>query len=204
MTIDLKDNREKKNNSPVLAIALIGAGVLLLGGLAFLLLPRSNAGGEIAVTGEDSGSVDATASYVAQVEYPAPSLHLSEIDGDEVSLEDFLGKVVLINNWAIWCPPCKAEMPTLQAYYDEHREQDFLIIGIEAGSPPPEVTAFVEQFGLTFPIWLDPNVKALKVFQNFGLPNSYVIDRDGTVRLAWSGEIDRETLEEFVTPLLEE
>ena len=204
MTIDRKDKREKMHNSPILAIALIGAGVLLLGGLVFLLLPRSNGGGEIAAAGEDSRSVDATASYVAHVDYPAPSLHLSEIDGDEVSLEDFLGKVVLVNNWAIWCPPCKAEMPILQAYYDEHREQDFLIIGIEAGSPPPEVTAFVEQFGLTFPIWLDPDVKALKAFQNFGLPNSYVIDRDGIVRLAWSGEVDRETLEEFVTPLLEE
>ena len=204
MTIDRKDKREKMNNSLILAIVLIGAGVLLLGGLAFLMLPRSNVEGEITVAGEDSGSVNATASYVAQVEFPAPSLHLSEIDGDEVSLEDFLGKVVLVNNWAIWCPPCKAEMPTLQAYYDEHREQDFVIIGIEAGSRASEVTAFVERFELTFPIWLDPDVKALKVFQNFGLPNSYVIDRDGTVRLAWSGEIDRETLEEFVTPLLEE
>ena len=98
-------------------------------------------------------------------------------------------------------PAGKAEMPTLQAYYDEHHEQDFLIIGIEAGSPPAEVIAFVEHLELTFPIWLDPDVKA---FQNFGLPNSYVIDRNGTVRLAWSGEIDCETLEEFVTPLLEE
>jgi len=204
MTIDRKDKQETKNNSPILAIALIGAGVLLLGGLAFLLLPRSNAGGELASTSKDIGSVDATASYVARVEFPAPSLHLSDVDGDEVSLEDYLGKVVLINNWAIWCPPCKAEMPTLQAYYDEHRQQDFLIVGIEAGSRASEVTAFVEQFGLTFPIWLDPDVKALKVFQNFGLPNSYVIDRDGIVRLAWSGEINRETLEEFVTPLLEE
>ncbi len=204
MTMDRKDKREKKHNFPILAIALIGAGVLLLGGLAFLLLAKSNAVGELAAAGENIGSVDATASYVAQVEFPAPSLHLSDIDGDEVSLRDFLGKVVLVNNWAIWCPPCKAEMPTLQAFYDEHREQDFLIIGIEAGSRASEVTAFVERFELTFPIWLDLDVKALKVFQNFGLPNSYVIDRDGTVRLAWSGEIDRETLEEFVTPLLEE
>ena len=60
MKIDRKDKREKKHNSPILAIALIGAGVLLLGGLVFLLLPRSNAGGEIAAVGEDIGSVDAT------------------------------------------------------------------------------------------------------------------------------------------------
>ena len=65
MTIDRKDKREIKNNSPILAIALIGTEVLLLGGLAFLLLPRSNAGGENAAAGEDSGSVDATVSYVA-------------------------------------------------------------------------------------------------------------------------------------------
>ncbi len=64
------------------------------------------------------------------------------------------------------------------------------------------MTAFVKQYQLTFPIWLDPHGLALEVFRNFSLPSSYVIDRGG-VRLAWSGVISREMLEKYVTPLVE-
>jgi len=138
------------------------------------------------------------------VNYPAPELTLSDLQGNPSSLTDYLGQVVLVNNWATWCPPCKAEMPALQAYYQTHTAQGFVILGIEAGEPADEVTAFVEQYGLTFPVWLDAKGLALEAFRNFSLPSSYVIDRDGVVRLAWSGAISREMLEKYVTPVVVE
>jgi len=112
--------------------------------------------------------------------------------------------VVLVNNWATWCPPCKAEMPTLSAYYNEHNTEGFMIVAIEAGDPLGDVSQFAQSRNLKFQVWLDPNGAALKAFDNGNLPNSYVIDRSGTVRYAWTGEINKAMLEKYVTPLLTE
>lgn len=143
-------------------------------------------------------------SIPAEVNYPAPELTLENLNGGTESLADFLGKVTLVNNWATWCPPCKAELPTLVAFYNDHAAEGFVIIGIEAGDPANQVAPFVEQFQITYPIWLDPNHLSGKAFGNSNLPNSYVIDRTGTIRLAWTGQISREMLERYVTPLLAE
>jgi peroxiredoxin len=77
----------------------------------------------------------------------------------------------------------------------------FVIIGIEAGEPQNTVQEFV-QGKITYPIWIDPENAAMKAFHSSGLPSSYVIDRNGAVRLAWVGEINQEMLEKYVTPML--
>ncbi len=98
----------------------------------------------------------------------------------------------------------KEQIPVGQAFFDEHRRQNFTIIAIEAGETASDVAQFVKQYGLTFPVWPDPDQKSIQAFRNMSLPNSYVIDRTGIVRLAWTGAISREILEQYVTPLLEE
>jgi peroxiredoxin len=182
---------------------LIGAGLIVLGAVALVLLARPD---ETVLRQKEGASSAAGASAVIpiQVDFGAPDLSLQDVDGDAVALADYRGQVLLVNNWAIWCPPCKAEMPILQAYFEAHRRQSFTIIGIEAGEPPAEVAAFVEQYRLTFPIWVDADQVAMLAFGNFNLPSSYVIDRSGRVRLAWTGAISREALEKYVTPLIEE
>lgn len=182
----------------VLALALVGVGLLILGGVALIWLPGATSN----AAAPEAESL-ARAVPVA-VDFPAPSLELNDLEGRPVSLADYLGKVVLVNNWATWCPPCKAEMPTLQAYFQAHASQGFVVIAIEAGEPVQQVKDFAAEFGLTFPVWPDPEVRALRAFRNDTLPNSYVIDRSGQVRLAWSGAISLANLEKFVTPLLEE
>jgi peroxiredoxin len=139
-----------------------------------------------------------------EVNYASPELELESISGGTESLADYGGQVVLLNNWATWCPPCKAEMPTLAAYYNEHAAEGFMIVAVEAGEPKDQVKAFADQLKLPFAVWLDPDGAALSAFKNSSLPNSYVIDRTGTVRLMWTGEITREALEQYVTPLLSE
>jgi thiol-disulfide isomerase/thioredoxin len=121
-----------------------------------------------------------------------------------ISISEYNQKIVMINNWATWCPPCKAEMPVLLKYYKEHRDQGFLLVGIEAGDPTKEVEKFVKDYDLTFPILLDPNNKSLIAFHNDNLPSSYVIDSKGTVILAWTGPISKAMLEKYITPLLEQ
>lgn len=95
-------------------------------------------------------------------------------------------------------------MPTLAAYYNEHTSEGFTIIAVEAGDSIEGVAQFAQSHGLKFPVWLDPDGASLRAFGNGTLPNSYVIDRSGTVRYAWTGEINRVMLEKYVTPLLAE
>lgn len=185
----------RQGRTKPLALLLIGSGLLILGVVAMALLSKP---AETADAGEIGSAIP------VEVNYPAPELSLSDLEDKPVSLEDYRGTVVLVNNWATWCPPCKAEMPTLQAYYEKHRKKGFTIIAIESGDPVPEVKEFVQDYGLTFPVWADLSMKSIAAFRNPGLPSSYVIDREGTVRLAWAGAISREMLEKYVTPLLEE
>jgi len=140
-----------------------------------------------------------------QVDYAAPELTLTELRGTTHSLKDYRGQVVLVNLWATWCPPCKAEMPNLQAYYNKYVEKGFVIIAINDGELTPEVTQFVQDYRLTFPIWLDPtSVATGQAFKTLNLPSSFVIDREGTIRLTWVGGISRSTLNQHVTPIIME
>jgi cytochrome c biogenesis protein CcmG, thiol:disulfide interchange protein DsbE len=180
-------------------MAMIGVGLILFGLAAIVLLPMAGAG---ALTkGPTSNEVSA---IPAATDYPAPDLRLNDLDGNPVSLADQLGKWVLVNNWATWCPPCKAEMPTLQAYDDAHREQNFILIAIEEGEPVAQVAEYVEKNNLHITVWPDPEQKVYDLFHNISLPASWLIDPQGQVRLAWVGAISREMLEKHVTPLLEE
>lgn len=186
-----KYQHKRRQQNPLVPI---GIGIFLIViAVLFMAVPQS---------GENTESPSSVVPV--SVNYAAPELSLQNINGETKSLTDYRDQVVLVNNWATWCPPCKAEMPTLSAYYNEHNAEGLMIIAIEAGDPLEGVSQFAQSRNLNFQVWLDPNGKSLKVFGNGSLPNSYVIDRSGTVRYAWTGEINKAMLEKYVTPLLME
>jgi peroxiredoxin len=189
--MDLQIRQYKVNLRQVLPLVIIGLGLIVLGLVATKVLT--------------SGKLSTEYSVVpSEVNFPAPKLTLNDLNGRKVSISDYRQQIVLINNWATWCPPCKSEMPTLLKYFKEHANQGFILIGIEAGDPAEDVTSFVDEYGLTFPILLDPNNKSLIAFHNDSLPSSYVIDHNGNVVLAWTGPINHAMLEKYLTPLLEQ
>lgn len=149
-------------------------------------------------------SDDWTSVIPAEVEMETPDLILRTLDGEEQSLTDYLGKVVLLNNWATWCVPCIKEIPELQAFYDDHVDEGLVIIAIDAGDSASAVSQVVEENNVTFPVWLDPKKLSMNTFRMSSVPNSYVIDRAGVIRLAWIGVVRQEVLEEYVAPLLNE
>lgn len=184
-----------KSKYKITWMLLIGLGFFLIGFAILYSQPK---------TGENSQVPTEYSITPLQVNFQAPVINLTDLKSKEVSLSDHRDEIVLVNNWATWCPPCKAEMPTLEKYYKEHANQGFLIIAIESGEPLEEVSNFVEDYGLSFPVWIDRDGVALEAFSNWNLPSSYVIDRTGMVRLTWTGEISLAMLEKFVTPLLSE
>lgn len=187
-----KYRRKHQRPFPVIPFAL---GIVLIGiALLAMIKPKT------ATNAAGSESANSVVPYA--VEYAAPELSLQNIKGKTESLADYRDNVVLVNNWATWCPPCKAEMPTLVAYHNEHTADGFTVIAIEAGEPVDLVSQFADSFQMTFPVWLDPGGESLRAFGNGTLPNSYVIDRTGTVRYAWTGEISKAMLEKYVTPLI--
>jgi thiol-disulfide isomerase/thioredoxin len=176
-------------------LILTGTGMIVLGVVFAMWVVK---------LGQVSDRTTENAVVPAEVNFNSPRLELTDLQGLPVSLEQFRGKVVLINNWATWCPPCKAEMPTLQTYYERHEYQGFVLVAINAGDPVVDVEAFSQSLELTFPIWLDAEMKTLSVFRNDALPSSYVVDQEGIIRLAWTGPVSLETLEKYVSPLLED
>lgn len=193
----MSKNKKVSTKPNISAMIILGAGLILLGLAIFVAWPKAEAG--VTEAPLEGGSL----TTPVEVYYEAPGLLLSGLDGMEHELTEHLGEVVLINLWATWCPPCKAEMPTLEAYYKAHQADGFVTIAINDGDPADIVADFVQEYELTFPIWLDPTYEATDTaFKTRNLPSSFVIDREGYVRLRWVGEIDRATLEKYVTPLI--
>jgi peroxiredoxin len=194
--METSDTTRKQNQKyRILALVLVGGGLLIVGLVSFILLTSNYS---------TPSTASVRVSGPAVVDFPAPELQLHDIDGNPVSLSDYRGQVVLVNNWATWCPPCRQEMPILDAYFRDHRHQDFLIVAIDAGDPAEMVADFIDRYGLSFPVWVDPSSSALNSFRNNYLPSSYLIDQKGQVVMAWSGAVTYASLDQNITPLLKD
>jgi peroxiredoxin len=121
----------------------------------------------------------------------APAFTARALDGRQVSLEDFKGKVVVLNVWATWCGPCRVEMPALERLYQQLGSKGVVVLAVSIdvakgktdgfGNPGGDVAEFVKKLNLTFPIGLDPEQKVKQLYGITGLPTTYIIGRDGKV-----------------------
>ena len=110
----------------------------------------------------------------------------------EVSLADLRGRVVLLNVWATWCPPCREEIPVLQALHEAHASDGLEVVGVsvDAAGEAADVARFADRFGVTYPIWLDPQERVSSVFRTTGVPTTLLIDRDGTLLWRHVGPVE--------------
>ena len=132
----------------------------------------------------------------------APGFSLPLLSGETASLGDYKGQVVLINLWATWCPPCKAEMPTLNAYYESNKDKGFVVLAVNDHEDAATVSSFIKNSDFTFPVLLDTRSQVLDTYNVRALPTTFVIDRNGVIQHVHMGEINRQQLEEIVGPLL--
>ena len=181
-----KEKQEKQRKSIMIAgsmLAVILLGVLLWSGLA--------ASGNSAVP------------VLVEAGQPAPNFELMTLDGETAVLDEYAGDVVLINFWATWCPPCKAEMPAINAYYEANKEKGLTVLGVNAQEDRATVGKFIEANGFTFPILLDSVGDVARQFQVNSYPTTIIVDRNGTIQTIHNGLITAEQLETWVTPYLE-
>ena len=134
----------------------------------------------------------------------APDFTLSGLDGTPVRLAELRGQVVLINVWATWCPPCRAEMPAIQAVYDRYRDQGFQVLAVDLGEDREVVAAFMRERGLTFSALLDREGEVANLYRSSVLPSSFFVDRLGVIRAVYRGPMPRGVIAGTVEQLLKE
>jgi cytochrome c biogenesis protein CcmG, thiol:disulfide interchange protein DsbE len=146
--------------------------ILLAAGLAWMLFSADRTGTSTA------GNIPAP-----QTGFLAPDFELKTSDGQTIKLSDLRGQPILVNLWATWCPPCRAEMLTLETVYKDYKDQGFTILAVNMTSQdnPETIMPFVQERGLTYPILLDENGEVAKAYQMKSLPSSFFINRDGTI-----------------------
>jgi len=120
----------------------------------------------------------------------APELNLPTLDGGRVNLGDLRGRVVLVNFWAVWCPPCRKEMPSMERLSKRLAERPFTILASNAGETPEQIRPFLKEVPLTFPILLDQDSARMRAWRVFVLPTSFLVDKQGQIRYSLSGHIE--------------
>ena len=188
LTPEAERRRDRETVSALVVFALIALSVLLLRNVA--VPPRT-----VAVTGADA------AALTAQM---APDFQLEALDGGQVRLSDFKGRVVLVNIWATWCPPCVRETPRLVRIYDRYRDQGFVILGVNTTyqDDRAKVAAFARDQRITYPVLLDTEGAVGQTYASRLMPTSFLIDRDGKIVSVRVGEVDEAQLDEQVAALL--
>jgi cytochrome c biogenesis protein CcmG, thiol:disulfide interchange protein DsbE len=121
----------------------------------------------------------------------APAYRTVSLGGDSVSLEQQRGKVVLLNVWATWCHPCRAEIPELRAIYDAYKPRGLELVGVSVDSDGADegIREFMDEFRMNYPIWRDPDERVSSQFLVVGVPATFLIDREGILRWRKTGPI---------------
>jgi cytochrome c biogenesis protein CcmG, thiol:disulfide interchange protein DsbE len=170
--------------------------VLLLAGLIWILLSADRAGTST------NGRIPAP-----QEGFLAPDFSLETLSGETYTLSTLRGSVVVVNLWASWCPPCRAEMPAIQHVYEKYKGEGLVVLAVNATSQDniAAVDAFIAEHGLTFPVVMDTDGKVASLYHLSSLPTTFFIGRDGMIReVTPGGPISEASLRATVETLLAE
>jgi thiol-disulfide isomerase/thioredoxin len=131
------------------------------------------------------------------VDRPIPMFDFSTtlVNGDTISLTDLTGKVIFLNFWATWCGPCRMEMPSMEALYRRFKYEGFEILAVDVRENQKDVSAFLNELGLSFPAALDTKGDIASIYAIDAFPTTYIIDRNGRIITRLVGAINWETPE---------
>lgn len=130
----------------------------------------------------------------------ASDFTLENLSGKNVSLSDFQGKYVLLNFWAIWCPPCREEMPDFNRFYLENQDE-FTVVGVEIGSRKADVEDYIQENSYSYPILLDPKKEIGTMYRVTAIPTTYILNKEGKILHFFRGMLTYEALNAIKTAL---
>ncbi|MCG6932392.1 MAG: TlpA family protein disulfide reductase [Gallionella sp.] len=139
---------------------------------------------------------------------PAPGFTLEDMDGKKFSLKAYRGKVVLLNFWATWCPPCRREMPSMERLYQNFKDKDFVVLAANQMEDGDQVFTYTAELQVapTFPILFDKNSDVARAYGVMGLPTTYLIDKKGNMRFRAIGgrDFDHPEVKKQILQLMKE
>lgn len=189
----MKERKKRKSN--ITLIVMIIAVIVILG-VILLWNPTPAQANPMPQTQEQI-----EASTIAKQGTVAPDFNVEMFDGSHIRLSELRGKVVLVNFWATWCPPCREELTRVQAeIIDRFAGEDFVFLPIARGEEHDTVAAFRKRMGYTFPMGLDPDQRIFRRYANNYIPRNFLIDRDGKIILASIG-YDKAEFEKLITTI---
>jgi len=132
-----------------------------------------------------------------------PGIELDTLDGGKFKLADQVGKPVVVNFWATWCPPCRAELPAFEEVYKNNRDKGLVVVGVDVAESPEAVAKFVSDMGLSYPIALDMDGETTELYRIQGMPTTLFIGRDGQIKdTVIGGPLTKAAIESKVAELL--
>lgn len=186
---------------------IIALGGLLLGlgvGAALFLGFFPSTPRDDVAEAEDTSLIHAASAssalpLIAPVEgAQAPDFTLRNLAGESVRLGDLRGRVVLVNFWATWCESCRLEMPMFEEAYERYGSPSLEVVAVDFDEPLEDVKAFLDELGLSFHILLDPDGKVERLYRVIGIPTSFFVDPEGTIRVEHVGPLDEELLDRYL------
>jgi len=174
-------------------------GVIAAVSLSLTLLPACKPARE-APTDADEGAANAATTSTT---IPAPAFSLPDLQGKRVDLAQFKGKVLVIDFWATWCPPCREAIPELIAMKKKYGPRGFDIVGISMDENPARVVPpFIEHYGINYPVVMADAQVSSDFGGIFGLPTTFIVDRDGNIAQRYIGYVDLKVIEREIEGLL--
>lgn len=141
---------------------------------------------------------------LALLDRPAPDFSLTLFGtGETLRLSDLRGKVVVLNFWASWCPPCRQEAPTFERVWQAYKDRDVVLMGVDIWDTDEEAAKFLQEFGLTYPNGPDPTGQIAIDYGLTGIPETYFITRDGMIAQKAIGIVQEETFKQAIETLLQ-